>query len=300
MSAPTLDLDARPPVSNRGANWTTSDLHFDWYQATLPGSDDPFSLMRALADALGLPSTWLPGKGLYGYSAGYRIAGLEGGSVQVFVRPDDLHVQATSTAAIPVAAYLRASRPEHRVSRVDVALDTDAVGSFDRLWRHVHALARNGSEGGGRKVSTSTAGDWIDAEKGRTLYAGGTSSRARVVVYEKGREQTEKDPNCGADPNWTRVEFRLRPDTPEAKAWAARATPAECIGYTPFTAAVASSLLAVEMSAAESVRRFASQDPLYWMVRQYKRSVLELLALDPADAMARLSELVDLASPEPA
>jgi len=283
-----------PPSSNRGANWSTDDLHWDWYQATLSAPGDVSSLLRALSGALGLAPEWVPGKGLYGYTVGYRLEGVPAGSVQVFVRPDDVHVQASSSAAIPVAAYLRATWPDHRVSRADVALDTDDAGSFDRLWRQVHGLARNGAEGGGRKVSTSTAGDWIDGEKGRTLYAGGVSSRARVVVYEKGLEQLGKDPACGASRDWTRVEWRLRPDTPEGKTWLGKATPAEAVGFTPFTAAVASALLAVGMSAPDAVRRFASQDPLYWMVRQYRRSVLDLLDLDPLDAMLRLADLVQL------
>lgn len=294
MSAATRE---GPPPSNRGANWTTDDLVWDWYQATLSAPGDVSSLMRALAAALRLPSEWVSGKGLYGYSAGYRLAGTEQGSVQVFLRPDDVHVQASSSAAVPVAEYLRRVWPEHRVSRADVALDTAEPGSFDRLWRHVHGLARNGSTGGGRKVSTSTAGDWIDGEQGRTLYAGGASSRARVVVYEKGREQIGKDPNCGADPNWTRVEWRLRPDTPEGKAWLGKATPAEAVGYTPFTATVAASLLAVDMTSMASVRRFASQDPAYWMARQYRRVLLGWLELDPDDMRDEIVALIDQTAP---
>lgn len=294
MRAATLDsATIYPPVSNRGGNWTTTDLKWDWYQATMRVPGDLSSLLRALAASLGVVSDWMPGKGLYGYAAGYRLAGVEQGSVQVFVRPDDVHVQATSTASIAVAEYLRRTWPEHTVSRADVALDTDAPGSFDRLWRQVHGLAREGSSGGGRKISTTTAGDWIDGEKGRTLYAGGKSSPARVVVYEKGHEQMEKDPNCAADLNWTRVEWRLRPDTPARKAWLGKASPAEALALTAFAAACASSLLAVEMTAVTAVPKFASQDPMFWMVAQYNAPVRALLAMDPLEAMQVLAGLVE-------
>jgi len=280
---------ASPPLSNRGGNFPPDVLAWDWYQATLTTLADPFVLLRGVSDAVA-GAGWTVGPGLYGYPVGYKVTGLDVGSVQVFVRDQDVHVQASSSTAIPVAEYLRRVHPEHSVSRADVALDVDAPGAFDRLWRHVHELARGGASGGGRKVKTSTAGDWIDGLDGRTLYAGGTSSPVRVVVYEKGREQMGKDANCGASLDWTRVEWRLRPDTPAGKAWLGKASPAEAVGMTPFGARVATSLLSVDVVAPDSVRRFASQDPLYWMVRQYQAPLLDLLALDPVDAMALIAE----------
>lgn len=293
MTAPTLD---RPPVSNRGGNYPPELLSWDWYQATIDTPELASLLLNGLARSLGL-SKWTLCPALYGYSLGYVLDGVETGSVRVFVRERDVHVQATSRTAGAVAEYLRSAWPEHRVSRADVALDVDAPGCFDRLWRHVHDLARSGAAGGGRKVKTSTAGDWLDGVDGRTLYTGGTSSPLRVVVYEKGCEQLAKDPNCGASRDWTRVEWRLRPDTPAGKAWLGKATPAEALGMTPFGASVASSLLAADVVPVDSVRRFASQDPAYWMARQYRRVLLDLLALDPDDVHARLVQLVEQAAP---
>lgn len=288
--------EPRPPLSNRGGNYPPDVLAWDWYQATLAAPVAVPWLLRDLARAVG-GSEWTPCPALYGYSVGYRLGGVETGSVQVFERERDVHVQATSRVAVPVAEYLRRVWPDHRVSRADVALDVDAPGAFERLWRHVHDQARSGAASGGRKVKTSTAGDWLDGLDGRTLYTGGTSSPLRVVVYEKGCEQLGKDPGCGASRDWTRVEWRIRPDTPAGKAWLAKASPAEATGMTPFGAAVASSLLTAEVVPVDSIRRFASQDPGYWMVRQYRRVVAELLALDPVEAMSRLAALYEQAEP---
>ena len=282
-----------PPLCNTGA----SDLTWDWYQATIKGSSDALTsangVRSVLATVVGPGGQWAPTKALFGYPFGQELQGVPVGTVKVFYGAGDVHVQATSAAAEPVADLLRKWWPEHTVSRADVAFDTISAGSFDRLYQRVHHLARTNPRG---KVSTSTAGDWIDRETGRTFYAGGTSSRLRVRVYEKGHEQRAKDPNCGADLDWTRVEWQLRP-TSDQKAWLARASKVEALGLSAFGAAVADEVLGADVLAVGNLLRFASQDPAYWMVRQYRRVVLELLALDPQDAHDRLVQLVEQAEP---
>lgn len=288
----TATLD-RPPVCNTGA----SDLTWDWYQATikgLPGSVTcENTLMLRLAAVIAPGSHWKPVPGLYGYSSGRELLDVEVGSVRVFWGGADVHVQATSAVAEPVVQVLRAEWPDHTVSRADVAWDVKSPGSFDRLYRRVHALARSNPRA---PVSTSTAGDWIDRETGRTFYAGGTSSRLRVVVYEKGYEQRAKDPGCGADLDWTRVEWRLRP-TSDQKAWLSRASKTEALGLSAFGAAVADDVLGSEVVPVGNLLRFASQDPAYWMARQYRRVVLSLLELDPDDIRDRLAQLVEQTAP---
>jgi hypothetical protein len=287
----TLDL---PPVCNTGA----SDLTWDWYQATLKGVSSGLTsvngVLSVLGAVLGHGSQWEPTKALYGYPAGVELLGVPVGSVKVFYGADDVHVQATSSVAEPVADLLRQWWPDHTVSRADVAFDVIEPGSFDRLYQRVHTLARTNPRG---KVSTSTAGDWLDRESGRTFYAGGTSSRLRVVVYEKGHEQRAKDPNCGADLDWTRVEWRLRP-TSDQKAWLARASKVEALGLSAFGVLVAEDVLVADVIGVGNLLRFASQDPAYWMAKQYRRVVLALLELDPDDIRARLVQLVEQTDPE--
>jgi hypothetical protein len=60
---------------------------------------------------------------------------------------------------------------------------------------------------------------------------------------------------------------------------------------------VADALLGSETVALGNVLRFASQDPAYWMVKQYRRVVLELLTLGADDLQDRLAALVEQTTP---
>jgi len=279
-----------PPLCNTGAK----ELRWDWYQATLKGSSDALTSVNAITRALGESISgggqWVTCKGLYGYTQAVELKGVLVGSVRVFWSAQDVHVQATSEAAESAAEVLRRVWPDHLVSRADVAYDVVDPGSFERLYGQVHALARTPRHGG--KVSTSTAGDWLDEEMGRTFYAGGVSSRVRVRVYEKGHEQRAKDSGSKAPLDWTRVEWQLRPSSGQ-KAWLARASKVEALGLTPFGAVVGEDLLGCEVLPVGNLLRFASQDPAYWMVRQYRAVVVELLGLDPDDIRTRLVDLVE-------
>lgn len=284
-----IETRERPPLCNTGA----SGLRWDWYQATIRGGSESVTsgnavMWRLLAVAED-GGRWRPVRPLYGYTSGAELLGVLVGSVRVFWGGEDVHVQATGAVADTVAEVLREEWPDHIVSRADVAHDVVEAGGFERMWRRVHTLARENPRG---KVSTSTAGDWIDGELGRTFYAGGTGSRLRVRVYEKGHEQRAKDPGCGADLNWVRVEWQLRP-TSNQKAWLARASKVEALGLSAFGAAVAADLLGSDVVAIGNVLRFASQDPAYWMVKQYRRVVLALVELDPDDIRDRLAELLE-------
>lgn len=285
-----------PPRCNTGANPLSDVLRWDWYQATIKALTGPNAVLRVLSNLVSPSGDWKAVPGLYGYSQGWQLLGVEVGTVRVFYGGSDVHVQATGEVSEVAADILRQHWPEHTVSRADVAYDIVQPGAFDRLYGQVHRLARDGAASGGRKVSTSTAGDWLDRIDGRTFYAGGASSRLRVRVYEKGHEQRSKDPNCGADLDWCRVEWQLRP-TSDQKTWLSRASKVEALGLTPFGAAVADDVLSADVLAVGAVLRFASQDPAYWMVRQYRRVVLTLLELDPEDIRARLVQLVEQSAP---
>jgi Replication initiation factor len=285
-----IETAVKPPLCNTGA----TNLRWDWYQATLKGSSDALTSVNAITRALGETISgggrWVTCKGLYGYSQGVELKGVLVGSVRVFWSATDVHVQATSEAAESIVEVLRRVWPLHLVSRADVAYDVVDPGSFERLYGRVHALARTPRAGG--MVSTSTVGDWLDGIDGRTFYAGGVSSRVRVRVYEKGHEQRAKDRGSMASPDWTRLEWQLRP-TSNQKAWLAQASKVEALGLSAFGADVAKDIVGVDVVPAGNLLRFASQDPAYWMVRQYRVVVLELLGLDPEDIRSRLVDLVE-------
>lgn len=289
----TTTATRRPLACNTGANLPEQTLRWDWYQATIRGAFDVTRVLVRLAQEV-VGSSWRPVRALYGYVEGWKLDGLPEGSLQLFSRENgaELHLQATGAAAERFVPLIRRTWPEHAVSRADVALDVDYAGSFEKLYRRVHELALQPSARGGRRVGTSVAGDWLEGQRGRTFYAGGASSRGRVVVYEKGHEQLQRDPECGASVDWTRVEWRLRPDT-DQKTWLATASPAEALGLTTFGALVARELLDEEVLALGSALRFASQDPAYWMAKQYRRTLQQLLELPPEQLRPRLVELVE-------
>jgi hypothetical protein len=288
-----LETRLQPPSCNTGA----SELTWDWYEVTIKGSSDALTrangVMSVLGSVVGPGSRWKAIRALHGYQAGQELLGVEVGALMVFYGAGDVHVRASGAIAEPVCDLLRKWWPDHIVSRADVAYDVVSAGSFERLYKRVHHLARNNPRA---KVSTSTVGDWLDGELGRTFYAGGNSSRLRIRIYEKGHEQRAKDPLCDADLNWTRVEWQLRP-TSDQKSWLGRASKVEALGLSAFGAAVAGDVLGSDVVAVGGLLRFASQDPGYWMARQYRRVLLDLLELDAEDIRDRIAQLVEQADP---
>lgn len=258
-------------------------LDFDWYQGTLLGVTDEMDVASRLLSGSG---ALVLKRGHGGNNRPYSLRGDApmGGSIALFFGGDlDVHVVGTSSAAPYVASVLREHYPAHTVSRADIALDFDTPGAFDALWRSVHRLATGRS---GRKVGTTLAGDWLDALNGRTLYAGGPSSRLRVRVYEKGHEQRSKHPNETFSLDWARVEWAVRPDS-RGKRSAATATVEELAAWTPFGAAVLQAIAGLDLEA-QAPARVASTDPLFWMVRQYGNRLRQLLTLEPELTVAEL------------
>lgn len=304
MTAATL---TGPPSSNTGANTCpldlsygvkiAADLHFDWYEATIRSDVSALVVVSSLGARLGVSFEAIRPQNGYGH--GYRLVGLDAGTVAVYGGGTDAmgtHVKATSAAAVLAAEVIRERWPDHRVSRVDVALDFDQPGAWDALEPLVEGIARNGGWRG-RAMKVSTVGDWPHREDPLaplTLYCGASSGRLSSRLYRKGVEQLEKDPNCGASLHWVRFEWQVRPDSGQ-KAWAARASLLELVGMTPYGAAVARALVAADVAVLDRPARFASQDPGYWMAKQYGTVVDELLALDPLDMAVRLAAWRSLA-----
>jgi phage replication initiation protein len=98
-----------------------------------------------------------------------------------------------------VRAMLAASKA--RVTRVDLCADFfEGEYTIERATADVQAGAFNT---GGRKPSTTVAGDWLEARSGRTVYVGRRENGKQVCIYEKGLQL--------ASPlvKWVRVELRL-------------------------------------------------------------------------------------------
>lgn len=270
-------------------------LDFDWYQATLLGVDDPHAVAARLLTGSGA-LVLKPGAGGYNRPHSLRGKSAHGGSLALYFGDGlDVHVVGTSSFAPHTAAVLREHYPAHTVSRADVALDFDAPGVFDLLWRTVHGLAAGRV---GRPVGTSLAGDWLDGANGRTLYAGGPTSRLRVRVYEKGHEQRSKHPDREFSLNWARVEWSVRPSSKQKRA-AASAPVEELAAWTAFGAAVLREIYGLDLEP-RAPQRVASTEPLYWLVRQYGAHLRAMVALEPDLTIAQLLARVETTSTVPA
>jgi len=169
----------------------------------------------------------------------------------------------TGDRAPAFAKAVRESFPEHRVLRLDVALDYDEEGAWDSL----SALAIHTADVHGLKVRH--IGDYHRCEDGRSLYIGSRSSAACQRLYEKGKQQ-----GLDASPTWVRQELELKPQTDIARLAYSTATPEECYQATKWTRYVWETLfgptLAVRPAPAGSIRKLSDDDrALAFMFRQY-------------------------------
>ena len=192
-------------------------FRWDKYEATVPACD-PMDMLR-FWNQIGEPEEARPCQG-YGRAVSYQD--------QVRVWWDGHngqfgpHVVIEGGAACSACVdMLRAQWPVHRVTRGDVCLDVDdGPGTFDRVQVGAYSIARAQKPA----IETMTYGDWLDKIKGRTLYIGGRYSTHRARIYEKGKEQVEKQLRPDASPTWVRIEYQVRPQK-EAREGAAYMTP---------------------------------------------------------------------------
>jgi hypothetical protein len=217
-------------------------MNFDWYGASLDASHD-----ETLGEAAGAfeISDWQHIKPRYGF--GQAMAARAGNRTLFEVlwenrgqleddRKGTCFVQGTGCHAAPVAKWLREWQPRHRVARADVAEDFSGEGSWDCLAGISLDVADL------YDVKVEHAGDHHRAIDGRSLYVGGRTSVVREIVYEKGKQ-------LGDDPDWVRVELRVRPGSRVAKYQAAQLSAGELYG-----ASVWSKELATRLSHPEVAR----------------------------------------------
>lgn len=204
-------------VVTKDAPWCTPGrVFFDWYQATLPvpGAD-----VVHTADDLA-PARWDESRGSFGYESCTRFYDRDDErvlEVHYDRDQDEAHVVTSGQHTAGVVDLLRRCWPQHRVSRVDASFDLLLPGAYDEAVKVAHEqFALNGGR---------TSVEYSDrfSDKARTYYFGAPESSTRVVIYEKGKQKREAG-IATADPNWVRVELRVRPKTYE-KGFVATLTP---------------------------------------------------------------------------
>lgn len=233
-------------------------MNWDWYSATL--RTDPDLVVHALAShELGSIERC---RGMHSYAKGVEVmrgdrkfATVMWGGVN---GEDSVHVQASGSVTPDVVQMLRSRWPEHRVSRADSREDYSSPKAWRQLTKAAIHVARLCD------VATSTVGDWIGGTQGRSLYLGGESSRVRVCIYEKGRQ-------LGVDPNWVRLEVRVRP-TGEGKSALACALPAQLMTASKWTQVLAAAVGVPELEAVRVRDPWVPSDEesaMRWCIQQY-------------------------------
>lgn len=227
---------------------------FDWYQATiLPNQGPkghgtkPAEIQAEFIRAYG--GTWEPCRPASPYESGAQHssgAALWWGGVNPFP-----HFRSTSSKANDHSDWLRTEYPNHRVSRADIAFDFifPEAGGLDIIHALVEPIARQAA------VACDFIGDLVEnnpehdaKRKGRTHYFGSKKSEARICLYEKGLEQIAKG-QVDADPNWVRLEVRIRPQK-SRKTRAARLEPFDLVGFSKW---ISKALGAVLIEAPEPI-----------------------------------------------
>lgn len=241
---------------------------FDWYQATIH---------RPLDDVL--EAFWQPGcvlehsKGQQGYGtatcvvdSGGTLARVMHGGTHTYP-----HVICTGESAQGGAELIRASFPEHFVTRCDVREDFGGEGVFDKMLPALLSAAKQ------HRVRVDTRGDHLLRYEARTVYLGAPSSAVRLRQYDKAAELRAK---FAADPvrlmavpeHLTRLEAQVRPQTAVAKQLFASIEPLAVMGSSAWLRDVWTAIVGLEVEPVQVGKpwRQSDDDRAYaYMLAQY-------------------------------
>lgn len=231
---------------------------FDWYQATVRAEVQV--VREALLASLG-GGFEHQRKAPHGYAFADHLVD-DGGPVArvwwggVHGCP---HVVASGERAQAVAEVLRTHLPDHSVSRADACIDYAEPGAYDRLQAVCVGVAQV------KGVKVGTAGDHLVTLKGRTCYLGAPSSHTRLRLYDKAeelRQQFASDPVRLAEvpEHLARLECQVRPQTPQAKAQAARVDPVALMGSAAWMRELMRQVAGLELSPFEAGKPWRQSD----------------------------------------
>lgn len=215
---------------------------FDWYQATVPAS---VGLLEELLDRR-LPddSQKCDGRPANSFKKALdwkskETAEVYAGMMWGGVNPHP-HVTSTGDSGELIAALLRETFPDHRVARVDVAIDMRGDGLFDDLFDLLRKTSAKYSTLTGKRILGDSPDD------GSTYYLGAPTSAVRVRLYEKGKQlyKLTGDPVWRMFFDWARLEIQVRPQK-GFKSEAASLPPEAFWGCAPWTRDLARDCLAL-------------------------------------------------------
>lgn len=241
-------------------------FHFDRYQCTFPGIP-----MQDICRALQFIAAPLE---TYPRAKGYKRAISFGDLAFLMHEPTagtygcHLLVGGGDTCQ-PIVEELRTVLPDHKVSRVDVAVDFDYEGAFKDLEGIGLSVALNHKP---KPLKTPVAGDHYQGTS-RTTYFGSRTSTHFARVYEKGCQQRELGLNPEASLNWCRFEIEVKPTKKgEARKQAAKLSPDQLAHSCAWTSQIASALGStcgegVRLTTQRMISEF--QSSIFHMAKQY-------------------------------
>lgn len=212
---------------------------WDWMAVTIPAY--PMEIANRLLEELPGGSSLTHGRGRLNYHNTVQVVTSSGDLLASVLHggPNGSpHVVCTGPRAHRFAEGIRKLYPEHRVSRMDSAVDVQ--GDFNQTRELLQDFAAR------RDMHQSEASSGYGATLGRTFYVGSPKSRVRVRAYEKWAELLAK----GEDPDQVprdciRYEVQHRPDK-DAKARAASVTPEGAWGLTEWSYDLSQDVLGLE------------------------------------------------------
>ena len=219
---------------------TAIEHQFDWYQASVPVHHQ--AIIGELLAQLPEGTKQATGNGFNSYKQRVDLHTDEGEVLATVmfggVNPHP-NVKASGDSAAYVAGVLRRVFPDHRVSRLDVAIDMRGDGLFDEVVRLMSGTGRDHRLKGEKIIPD-------DLDDGSTYYLGSRASPLRVRCYEKGKQlfKFTGDPVWRLFFDWTRLELQVRPEK-SFKGAAATMEPEAFWGCAAWTRDLAAGALAM-------------------------------------------------------
>lgn len=206
-------------------------MDFDWYQATIPGNPGHTARQTATRVIDVLERELRPfrirrgERGQHGYTDRTEFLDARGG-VEVTI----LHggnpapnIRATGFRAPAMAEVCRRLFPEHRVTRLDVAIDFCQGNAWNGALLECRSTMRRANMESGLLMLPD------NESKGSTYYMGSKSSPVMARLYQKGLQMAGKFKDEEFPEDWVRLELQVRP-AKKAKTTFAGLTPEECWG----------------------------------------------------------------------
>lgn len=256
---------------------------FDWYQATIPAPlNDVLDVLSGLDESGHLKHE----RGAHGYAHATVLMGLDGPLARVWHggSHEYPHAVLSGENAQAGAELIRASFPEHFVTRVDPCEDFGDDHAFDRTQVVMLKAAQ------AHRVKVDTRGDHLLTMQGRTLYLGAASSACRLRLYDKAAELRSK---FAADPerlarvpdHLTRLEAQVRPQTRESRASFATIEPLEVMGSSKWLREVWKAVAGLDLQPVQVGKGWRQSDDeraYRYLLAQYG-GVLRRMVADHGD-----------------